>query len=206
MKYKLVAKKTIASVALLTSMPLLAGCSTFEYLTSQANMSDTGKSVVTPTQVAPSSIPTGSSALEGAKLTHTCEDLYSVDELYTFNPNFSINTSQPPLQPQISDEIASLAGVTCTYMNLSSGDTIQLSVAKLKQNSVALLQKQIEAVSAKNLDFSTEKRKVFFELSNGNGLLQILKDDYWIVVTSPLFQSPEEAMKFIEPGLIALTH
>ena len=206
MKFKLVAKKSIAAMALITSMSLLAGCSTFQNLTSQANMSETGKSVDTPTEVAPSSVPTVSSVLEGTKLTQTCEDIFSVDELYTFNPNFSINSSQPPLQRQVADEIASIAGITCTYMNLSSGDAIQLSVAKLKQNSVTILQKQIEAVSAKNLNFSTAKQTVFFELSNGNGLLQILKGDYWVVVTSPLFQSPEEAMKFIEPGLNALTH
>jgi hypothetical protein len=136
----------------------------------------------------------------------TCEDAMSLQALYDFNPNFAYDASLSPSSSSQAEKIVSIEGITCTYLNLSSGSQIVLSLAKLDEAGIATLEKKLSAEGGeKATSVSSPIIASFFSVSDGVGTQDILTNEYWISVSSDSFIAPEDTAHFLEPVLASLS-
>lgn len=139
--------------------------------------------------------------LKGEKPKLSCSNLVSIQELYDFNPNFAIDESLQPISPEIADTFATVNGLSCMFINLTSGDEIQTDLAVLTDPSVKLVEAEFSKSGGTPLSDNSDLDSSSFVIKDGVGILQILKGNFWLSVSSSLFLSPEEAFVFILPIL-----
>lgn len=140
------------------------------------------------------------SQLVGVKIETKCEDVISLQELYDFNPNFALDQSSPALSQEIANNFDSLKGLTCVYKNLTSGELIQLSLAKISDGSVPYL-KQLLSESGQSAGSTSGSEASSFTSQDGMGTSQIILRNYWISVSSQSFLSSTDAEQFVAPLL-----
>ena len=83
----------------------------------------------TPTP-APSASATASD-IDGIPMTIGCRDLISDQAIYDYNPNFSLKANYTPAAGSLAAEVARQNGLACAWVNQTSGELIELSVANL---------------------------------------------------------------------------
>lgn len=179
----------------------LLGCTSEPSGTPAPAQTPAGKAALTPAPIAPSAVPTAIGRIEGEATNLVCDDLLSIQELYDFNPNFAIDPELPAVQTTIESQFTNLGGLTCSYLNLTSGEVIQVSIAKVKDSSKGALLASVSGASSAASDFDSEKRKAFFSLSNGTGVFQVVQGEYWLSASSSVFFSAADAYGFVHPAL-----
>lgn len=136
----------------------------------------------------------------------SCEDVMSLQALYDFNPNFAYDATVPPPGGSYAKKIVSIEGISCTYLNLSSGSKIVLSVAKLDTAGLSELKVRLGAEEPKRVTSVTPSGDAsFFIITDGVGTQDILTNKYWVSVSSASFTSPEDTARFLESVLAALS-
>ena len=157
---------------------------------------------VSPTsanQSSPNPLTSQSPAIVALPLNLTCNELMNPANLYDFNPNFSFDPSAKFLETTLSKQINDLDKVNCVYLNLSSQQTIQLSVIKVSQESVQALAEKVENIPGVTKEKSPEGVSSLFINDLGVGTTIQLVDNYCISVTSTGFQQASDAQNFITP-------
>jgi hypothetical protein len=130
----------------------------------------------------------------------------SLQALYDFNPNFAYDASQSPASSSQAEKIIAIEGISCTYLNLSSGSQIVLALAKLDEAGIATLEKKLSAEGGEKVtSVSSPIIASFFSVSDGVGTQDILTNEYWISVSSDSFIAPEDTAHFLEPVLASLS-
>ena len=162
-----------------------------------SNDASSGKTSTTEAQKQASEPP---SQLIGVKIDQNCEEVISLQELYDFNPNFALDQTSPALSKEIVNNFDSVQGLTCVYKNLTNGELIQLSLAKISDASIPYL-KQLLSESGQNTGNISVSEDSSFTSQDGIGTSQILFRNYWISVSSQSFLSPSDAEQFVAPLL-----
>lgn len=195
--------KALALIVLSTTVTssLLAGCATSSLKEPTQNQTVEGRLPVTPSAATPAPSGSESESLHGVPVGHTCQNLISLQALYDFNPNFSLTTSQKPIQPTVSAPYERLAGITCLYMNQTSGEVIQLSIAKITEDALQIPGTAFATAGRPVSTLSNIHIKVFFEENNGNFIFRLVNGNYLLAVSSALLSSAEDNFKFISPAL-----
>jgi len=166
-----------------------------------------------PTAVAessppPSDAPTTPSAEPSDPATPTsvpidadCEALVSPDAMYAYNPNFGwVEDWQPESGTPAADAV-DLDGVACQWLNQTSGDTIDLSVASLDGDGLEALK---NAAVEESTMVPTYGDEAYFEVVDGIGTAIVFDRSYWLVVSSGYFFEPGDATEIVESALSAL--
>ena len=168
------------------------------------SVSTDGRAPVTPNAVSETTSVPSSEPLHGVTPGVKCQDLISRQALYEFNPNFSLVTGQSPVQPAVSSPYEKLGGITCNYMNQTSGEVIQISLAKITESAVDIPSSSFAKGGSPVSSLSTGETKSFFSQSNGNYVFRVVRGSYILVTTSTLLSTPEDNYKFISPALTKL--
>ena len=136
----------------------------------------------TPTQTAASPAPspsvsaTEAPATEDTPVTLTCDELVSPDVIYAYNPNTSFDENYVAA----SDTGAALAvengGVTCAWINQSSGDIFTVSVAQPSSDDLADFKERASSGTPSVAWGGT------FDGGDDSSLAQSFAGPYWIVI------------------------
>jgi len=139
----------------------------------------------TPTPTGPTSFP----------VTLTCEQLVTSDQLYAFNSNYSATPDYAPVAGTDPATIAALQGVACSWVNQSSGDTIEIAVAHLAPADIENLKNQL-VLSTPSVP--TYGGVDYFVNDGTLGEANVFSNEYWIVARSVEFFEPGDAVGLIQ--------
>lgn len=186
---------TIAPLALAAvTVALLAGCVPAPEAdpTNAPTSGATGELTATPT-------PTQAPA--GTPVDVTCDQLVTADTLYIYNPNFAAIDDFTPASGSDAETAVDDQGVACEWQNLTSGESIVLSVALLDD---AALRSTKNAASAASEPVPTYGDEAYFSQTGGVGTAIVFEGSYWLVATSTFFFEPGDATEFVDSALSAL--
>ncbi len=186
---------TIAPLALAAvTLALLAGCVPEPEVTPSASPAPTASATPTDTP-APVETPVST------PIDATCAELVSADTLYVYNPNFAAIDDYTPTAGSDAETAVSEDGIACRWQNLSSGESIVLSVASLDDSTLTRLKNEAFAASEPVPTYGDE---AYFSESNGVGTAIVFQGSYWLVATSPFFFEPGDASEIVNSALAAL--
>lgn len=167
---------------------LLSGCGAFP---GEVIASQTVQSTADSKEVA-SAIPTPSTPApvldETNPIYKACSELISIEALYDFNPNFAYDTSISPDSGSLGAKAKDKSGVFCSYVNLSNGDRIDVSVAQFSPISISDWTKKIAETSRPTDAYGASPGILgFFSRSNNEGVSQAVQGNTWVAITSNTF-------------------
>ncbi|MEQ1736564.1 MAG: iron ABC transporter ATP-binding protein [Rhodoglobus sp.] len=181
-----------AAIALI----LLAGCGPADVEappTSSASPSATIDPTPTPTPTA-----TGE---EGVPVEVGCNQLVTPQELYDYNPNFALESGFSPSPGSLAAQAVAAKGIACSWVNLTSGETIVMSVAHLSDG--ALTARANDLITSSN-SVPTYSVEGYFILEGNIGTAQAISPPYWITATSKFFFEPGDVAPLMAAALSAL--
>ena len=133
-----------------------------------------------------------------------CGTLITADDLYAFNPNFALSSSDGSDVGRFGADVLSNKGITCTYTNLSGGGKIFLTATKFDSASRSQVISELEK-SSQEVDEGTGGANVtFFKTESGTGVAQVVHGDFLITAESQFFGSYLDAGDFLNIALAKL--
>lgn len=154
----------------------------------------------TPTG-SPSATPTPTSTAAGVPITVACDQLIPAQVMYDFNPNFALEPTFSPSAGSLAAEALAANGVACSWVNQSSGETIDIAAANLPAD--ALTPRMNELVGSSN-SVPTYEVEGYFRVSDGVGEAQAFDPPFWVTAVSPAFAEPGDAAPIMLAALAAL--
>jgi len=173
---------------------LLAGCAP----TSAAESSPSPSDVPTTPSAEPSETPSQTTV----PIDVDCDTLVSPDTIYAYNPNFGRLDDWTPDAGTAAADALDLDGVACRWINQTSSDTIDLSVASLSHDDLEALKNAAIGESTMVPTYSADE--AYFSVSDGIGTAIVFDRSYWLVATSVAFFEPGDATEIVESALSAL--
>jgi hypothetical protein len=149
----------------------------------------------------PSAEPSEPTKPSAVPIDADCATLVSPDTMYAYNPNFGLVDGWQPESGSAGAGAVALEGVACRWLNQTSSDTIDLSVANLDGESIEALKN--EAVTESTM-VPTYGDEAYFEVADGVGTAIVFDRSYWLVVSSVYFFEPGDATELVESALSAL--
>lgn len=172
---------------------VLSGCTPAATPTVSPTVTATGKSTASPTPVA-TQTPTDPPTPVGL----SCEQVVTPDQLYAFNPNYGVDPGYAPKSGSLEKKIVGWKGVACAWKNQTSGDVIEIAVAKPPQSQLEGL-KNAAVTSAQPVPtYGTPPQVEGYFAPGTSGQVQIFRGSYWIVAESTSFFEPGDAAKLME--------
>jgi len=189
-----------ATIVLTTAVLLLAltGCAPDRTLGPTSEPTDT---VSTPTGT-PTAGPTATATAEptGGPITITCAQLITDAQMYEYDQNFAADAAYSPAAGSEAQLAVSLDGITCSWLQLSGGDTITVSVADLSADDLA----DRAAAAASGTPTAAYGGDGFFRLDGATGHAEVFVGSYWLVATSTYFFTAEDAVPIVQAALANL--
>ncbi|MFM9877277.1 MAG: iron ABC transporter ATP-binding protein [Rhodoglobus sp.] len=185
---------------LLTALPVLAlallsGCNPVAEPTPTPTRSSTSTPTPTPT-------PTPTTTAEaGEPITIGCDELVNAQVMYDFNPNFALQNDYTPAAGSLGAQAVAAQGIACSWVNLTSGETIEISAAHLPTDQ--LEQRSNELVATSNT-VPTYDVEGYFIVEGGVGTAQAFDPPYWVTATSVAFFEPGDAAPLMAAALGAV--
>jgi len=161
----------------------------------------TGPSDGPVTSASPTSAPLPTptpSATIGLPISIGCSTLISAQVMYDFNPNFGLLADTRPAAGSLAAEAVAADGLFCQWVNQTSGDTINVSVARLSSAGSAARQ---GALAGSTAVFGAPG---YFAASGGSGVAQAFSGEYWIVAASPAFSEAADAQALMSAAITSL--
>ena len=187
----------VASALLLTSCDAIGSNSSIQTPRAIPEASFSNNPSSTSTQAA-------SKRLAGEKLAISCSDVLSPTALYDLNPNLAA------IEEQFSDAetpgilARELNGISCDYENLSGGAKIEVSIVKLKFESVDSLSTTLTGIgNSVPLEIQGISCKVYFSTVGTRGVTQALCGQNWIIVDSEESSNANDSYPFLIPAIVA---
>ncbi|MFU8945737.1 iron ABC transporter ATP-binding protein [Mycetocola zhadangensis] len=147
---------------------------------SSATSEPTPTATVDPTEAPVVSQPVGT----------TCDALITADDMYNFNPNFSLVEDGAPKADSKAGQIAGMNGLTCQWVNNTSKETIDVAVAKLSDDELTALKNLAITESTPVPTYGAPPIEGYFTVIGSEGEAQIFTGSYWIAVRSVAFFEP----------------
>jgi len=136
----------------------------------------------TPTQTAASPAPspsvssTGEPQTDDTPVTLTCDELVSPEVIYAYNPNTSFDENYVGAPDTGSALAVENGGVTCAWINQSSGDIFAVSVAQPSSEDLAEFKERASSGTPSVAWGGT------FDSSDDASLAQSFAGPYWVVI------------------------
>ncbi|MBW8870850.1 MAG: iron ABC transporter ATP-binding protein [Leifsonia sp.] len=171
----------------------LAGCApTASSTTPPTASSTTGGD---PTAVAtPTPTPTDPPTPVGL----TCDQVMTADQLYAFNPNYGADPGYEPKAGSLEKKIADWQGVACAWKNQTSGDVIEVAVAKPPASQLENLKNAAITASKPVPTYGVPPQVEGYFKAGTAGQVQVFRGSYWIVAESSAFFEPGDAAPLME--------
>ena len=191
---------TGASLALFA----LAGCATAGDTgpTSSATAQPTG----TATEPAATADPTASApavpGAEGTTVDKSCDEVLSADDVYKLNPNVGVD----PDYSASSDAAVTATtynGISCGWLNQSSGEVIEVSVA-MPNEALANTLKDAALAGGEIVPTYGSAPDVEGYFSADTSTAQVFTGGYWVAVSSPAMIEPGDAERIMSTVLANL--
>jgi len=125
----------------------------------------------------------------GAVVNASCGDLVTPQNMYDYNPNFSSITWTPDPGSDAARAI-SWNGVACRWVNDTSNDTIDISVANIVDRGTMV---QLQDAAASGTSAPGYGDSAYFKMTGDVGELQIFSGSYWITLKSDYFWAASDA-------------
>lgn len=178
--------RTVGAIGVLTVAVALSGCTDPGDPSSSPSASPSpSTSPSASASPAPSDDPVASpSAGPSTPIDASCLDLVSLQTMYDFDPNFGLRDPFTPAAGSRGATAVGFDGVACTWVQQTSGDTIEIAVAAPPA---------AELTSLRSSAGETADGTTFFTTEGGVGIVQVFDGAYWIVVSSSYFGSAADA-------------
>ena len=191
----------IAALTLaLSALPLaLTACASANPVPVDSSSATASPSPTTDPSPSESPAPNATDALN-----KTSDDIHSPVALYELKggSNFSLDPSLKPASGSTAAKIVSLQGISCSYVNETSGETFTVSVAQVTTESAAALKAQIAnefGKSALVASYSpTSTIQGYFRVLNGVGEAQVGTSNFWISIASKTFETPGDVEQLVQ--------
>jgi hypothetical protein len=121
--------------------------------------------------------------------------------MYDFNPNFGLQAGFTPKAGSTSAIAVAKKGVACSWLNQTSRDTIELSVANLPGGDITALKSDLGSSSTATSAFAAPG---YFTVEGGVGVAQVFSGSYWVVARSTFFAEPADATQIVNPAIASL--
>jgi hypothetical protein len=92
-------------------------------------------------------------------------------------------------------------GLACAWVNQTSGELIEVSVANLPAAHLTQLKNDLVTTSNSVPTYEVEG---YFKVNGSTGEAQAFSDPYWIVATSTAFFEPGDAQPIVAAAIAAL--
>jgi hypothetical protein len=163
----------------------------------------TAESTPTASSSAPEPTPSTTAANEnpGTPINLSCSELVSPQAMYDFNPNFGINPTLTPAPGSQGAITADYNGLTCIWVNESSGETITVAAADLPADLITGIANDLLATSNSVPTYDAEG---YFQLVGNVGEAEVVSGSYWVTATSTAFFEPGDAAPVIAAALSGL--
>lgn len=183
--------RTLSLVGLCLTAVMLAGC--VPSTEPKPTPVESSTASVTPTPD-----PTPSAPPVGVPVTIACADLISAQVIYDFNPNFGLVESFDPEGSSLAALAIQNNGIACRWINQTSGETLDVSVADLPEANLSALRATAGTAVP---DFSSDG---YFATSGGVGSAQAFTGSYWIAAVSAAFFDAVDAAPIVNAAIDAL--
>lgn len=121
--------------------------------------------------------------------------------MYDYNPNFALESDYTPAAGSLAAQAAAEKGIACSWINLTSGQTIEMSAAHLP--ATQLEQRSNELVTTSN-SVPTYEVEGYFIVNGAAGTAQAFDPPYWITATSTAFFEPGDVAPLMAAAVAAL--
>ncbi|MDN4598711.1 iron ABC transporter ATP-binding protein [Leifsonia virtsii] len=186
----------VAVAAGIAASAVLSGCTPAAKPAGSPSAAATGTSTAASS---PSATPTPSDPPTPVGLT--CEQVVTPDQLYAYNPNYGVDPGYAPKAGSLEKKIADWQGVACAWLNQTSGDVIQVAVAKPPASAMEGLKNSAITASNPVPTYGVPPQVEGYFAPGSSGQVQIFRGSYWIVADSPVFQEPGDAAPLMEKVL-----
>ncbi|PXA70581.1 iron ABC transporter ATP-binding protein [Cryobacterium arcticum] len=185
----------------------LAGCApeggTEPTASPTASSGATAEPTATATATAePTATATPAPAPEGTAVDKSCDQVLTADDVYALNPNFSVD----PGYAATSDTAVTAttySGISCGWINQSSGEVIEVSLA-MPNDSLANNLKDAALANGDIVPTYGTAPEVEGYFSPGTGTAQVFANGYWVAVSSPDMIEPGDAERVMSTVLANL--
>ena len=162
--------------------------------TTSASATPTPTSTATST---PTSTPTPTVGTD-TPLTIGCDALVTGEQLYEFNPNFAPKPDYAPAAGSLAEEAVTRGGIACAWVNLTSGETIEIAAAQPAPERVTALANELVGSSNSVPTFGVEG---YFSVVDGVGVANAFPSQFWVTASAPTFFEPGDAEPLMRSAL-----
>jgi hypothetical protein len=134
-------------------------------------------------------------------ITITCDELVPAQVMYDFNSNFSLQAGYVPAPGSLGAEAVAENGIACSWINLTGGQTIEVTAAHL--SAAQLAQRSNDLVATSN-PVPTYEVEGYFIVEGGVGVAQAFDPPYWVTASSVVFFEPGDVTPIMAAALAAL--
>jgi hypothetical protein len=199
----------ITIVVLVTGLSLaLAGCS--GTLPATSTSSNASGATTLPTQVTssgegPATDAPPSPEASAIPITATCSEILDTEALHKTGSPFVLTTMPPIATGTILNDVLASGGITCAWINSSSGATLLMAAAHLGAGQLALAKAHAASTSPLiSLAGTSAGASGYFSAADGVGEVQLVTDQFWIVMESQDFLSAQDSVAFMSMAESAL--
>ncbi len=130
-----------------------------------------------------------------------CQALVTDQAVYDWGSgNFAIDVDYEPAADSPAAEAVAAGGLACSWLNLTSGERLDVAVAILPADELATTRDAIAATAAAT-DFGADG---YFVVEAGAGRADAFTSDYWLTATSSAFGVAGDAAPIVSAALAAL--
>jgi hypothetical protein len=155
-----------------------------------AEPTDTAAPTVKPTETA-----TPAPVAEGTAVDLGCDDILTAEDVYDLNPNFGVDPNFAA-SSETATTATSYDGVACGWLNQSSGEVIEVSVA-MPNEALANTLKDSALASGTIVPTYGSAPEVEGYFSPSTGTAQVFSGGYWVAVSSPDMIEPGDAERIV---------
>ena len=141
------------------------------------------------------------SAAAGVPVAIDCDTLITPEALADYSPGFSLDDAYTPADGTEAAEVAKLDGLTCSWVNQTSGVSIDVAVAQLPEAELTALKNTFVTESTSVPTYTVEG---YFEVLDSLGQADAFSGPYWITASSIDFYEPGDAEPIIAAAVAAL--
>lgn len=187
-------RATGSALAAAASVALLAACTASTPAPTASAAPTTDPATAAPGPTAPAT----ETAEPPTPFTIDCEALLTPEQLYEFNPNYGVAPDYAPEAANIATAVDVDAGTACGYLNQTSGELIEVSVAtptamagEQRRNDAATTSKPVPTYG------TPPEVEGYFVQAGGTGEAQVFHGPYWVVVDSTALFEPGDAQQLV---------
>ena len=131
-----------------------------------------------------------------------CNDLITPQQMYDYNPNFGLAADFTPDAGTLAAQAVAASGLACRWVNQTSGDTIDVSVAHLDSASTSRRAAELAATSTPVTVFGPDG---YFDQGDLGSAAQAFPGEFWVSASSIAFFTVEDAGPIMNAATAAVS-